>query len=142
MFYCPNVQLYHLCGKSRFVCAHIGQNRHIYPPSIYVGYILTRTPPPPFAQVDGGGCYREKFFLIFIFRFSYSISTRILFFLFFQNTFRLDVIFISILYSFDYDLGFTSSRLRFSTLIIILDSVFFDSIFRLVSALFILRFNS
>ena len=37
-----------------------------------------------------------------------------------------------VLYSFDYDLELTSSRLRFSTLIIIFDSVFFDSIFRLV----------
>ena len=27
----------------------------------------TRTPPTPIPQVDGGGCYREKFFLIFIF---------------------------------------------------------------------------
>ena len=32
----------------------------------------------------------------------------------------------------DFYVEFTSSRLRFSTLIIILDSVFFDSIFRLV----------
>ena len=55
----------------------------------------------------------------------------------------------------DFDLEFTSSRLRFSTLIIIWDSVFsilyFDQfllvifpsyLFRLVSALFILCFNS
>ena len=27
----------------------------------------TRTPPTPIPQVDGGGCYREKFFLILFF---------------------------------------------------------------------------
>ena len=48
------------------MCAHIGQNRHIYR-RVYSAYILTRTPPPPFAQVDDGGCYREKFFLILFF---------------------------------------------------------------------------
>ena len=38
-----------------------------YLPAEYIPLaFLTRT-PPPFAQVDGGGCYREKFFLIFIF---------------------------------------------------------------------------
>ena len=93
VFYCLDVQLYHLCGKRRFVCAHIGQNRDIYPPSIFRLHFRL-VPPPPFAQVDGGGCYREKFFLILFFRFSYSISTRILFFLFFQ---------ISSLYSSDFD---------------------------------------
>ena len=49
---------------------------------------------------------------------------------------------ILVLYLSDFDLEFTSSRLRFSTLIIILDSVFFASELRLVSALFILCFNS
>ena len=40
-----------------------------YLPAEYIlGYFLTRTPPPSFAQVDDGGCYREKFFLIFIFQ--------------------------------------------------------------------------
>ena len=75
------------------------------PPSIFRLHFWL-VPPPPFAQVDGGGCYREKFFLIFIFqilarihrmsglrifflfsRFSHSISTRILFFYF--SDFRL-----------------------------------------------------
>ena len=40
-----------------------------------------------------------------------------------------------VLYLSDFDLEFTSSRLRFSTLIIISDSVFFDSILRLVFTL-------
>ena len=39
-----------------------------YLPAEYIPpTFLTRTPPPPIPQVDGGGCYREKFFLIFIF---------------------------------------------------------------------------
>ena len=46
------------------MCAHIGQNRDIYPPSIFRLHFWL-VPPPPFAQVDGGGCYREKFFLFF-----------------------------------------------------------------------------
>ena len=48
------------------MCAHIGQNRHIYPPSIFRLHFRL-VPPPPFPQVDGGGCYREKFFLILFF---------------------------------------------------------------------------
>ena len=59
------------------MCAHIGQNRHIYPPSIY-GVHFDSYPLPPFAQVDGGGCYREKFFLILFFWLRFRI-------LFFQN---------------------------------------------------------
>ena len=54
----------YLCGKSRFVCAHIGQNRDIYPPSIFRLYFDSRH-PPPFPQVEDGGCYREKFFYFF-----------------------------------------------------------------------------
>ena len=46
------------------MCAHIGQNRHIYR-RVYTGYIFDSIPPPPFPQVDGGGCYRENFFLFF-----------------------------------------------------------------------------
>ena len=41
---------------------------------------LTRT-PPPFAQVDGGGCYREKFFIFFWIH--YQLVLIILRFLFF-----------------------------------------------------------
>ena len=48
------------------MCAHIGQNRDIYPPSIFRLHFWL-VPPPPFGQVDMEGCYREKFFLIFIF---------------------------------------------------------------------------
>ena len=78
------------------MCAHIGQNRDVYPPGIY-GVHLDSIPPPPFAQVDGGGCYREKFFLIFIFLiFARNLrisGLRIIFFIF-Q---------ISSLYSSDFD---------------------------------------
>ena len=65
------------------------------PPSIFRLHFWL-VPPPPFAQVDGGGCYREKFFLILFFLIrSYSqnvwIENIFLFFwlrfriLFFQN---------------------------------------------------------
>ena len=42
-----------------------------------MGYILTRTPPPPFAQVDGGGLLSRKIFFIFL--------TSFWNFIFFQN---------------------------------------------------------
>ena len=48
------------------MCAHIGQNRHIYPPSIFRLHFRL-VPPPPIPQVHRGGCYREKFFLILFF---------------------------------------------------------------------------
>ena len=67
VFCCLDVQLYHIQDKRRFVCAHIGQKRNIYPPSIFRLY-FDSIPPPPFAQVDGGGCYREKFFIFSDFR--------------------------------------------------------------------------
>ena len=73
MVYCLNVQLYHLCGKSRFVCAHIGQKRNIYPPSIFCLHFRL-VPLPLFAQVDCVGCYREKFFWFLFFWFSLVIS--------------------------------------------------------------------
>ena len=73
MFYCLNVQLYHFEIKID-LCAHTDSKIGIFNRRVYSAYILTRTPPPPFAQVDGGGCYREKFFLIFIFWFARNLS--------------------------------------------------------------------
>ena len=37
----------------------------------YIPPTFWLVPPPPFAQVDGGGCYREKFFLFFWLRFGF-----------------------------------------------------------------------
>ena len=75
-----------LLYKSRFVCAHIGQNRHIYPPSIFHIHFDSRH-PPPFAQVDGGGCYREKFFYFFLFSFGFRFDSvfRIILFNYFDS---------------------------------------------------------
>ena len=88
------------------MCAHIGQKRHIYPPSIYGVYFDSYT-LPLLRRFTVGAAIEKNFFLIFIFlifarnlrmsvlklfflffRFFYSISTRILFFLFFSD-FRL-----------------------------------------------------
>ena len=89
------------------MCAHIRQNRHIYR-RVYPAYIFDSIPPPPIPQVDGGGCYREKFFLILFFWFYLVISWMDFYvwiiFLFFSrynsilfffklSTFRLAVIF-------------------------------------------------
>ena len=138
------------------MCAHIGQNRDIYR-RVYTGYIFDSIPPPPIPQVDGGGCYREKFFFDFYFsdfarnlrmvglRIFFEFYTRYSylekFFYFFKTLLQLvkfslgipyQLLSFLVLYLSDFDLEFTSSRLRFSTLIIILDSVSFDSEFRLV----------
>ena len=44
---------------------HRAKTAHL--PAEYIPPTFWLVPPPPFAQVDGGGCYREKFFLIFYF---------------------------------------------------------------------------
>ena len=117
------------------MCAHIRQNRHIYR-RVYTGYILTRT-PSPFSAGSSWGLLSRKIFSNFIF-FWFSLVHRMfglrIIFLFFRFRYctRFIVNLILVLYLSDFDLEFTSSRLRFSTLIIILDSVFFDYIFRLV----------
>ena len=36
-----------------------------YLPAEYIPHTFWLVPPPPFAQVHRGGCYREKFFLFF-----------------------------------------------------------------------------
>ena len=95
MFYCLDVHLYHLWDKRRFVFAHIGQNRDIYPPSI-CGVHFDSYTPSPFCAGWRWGLLSRKIFSDFIFfRFSYSISTRILNFLFFSD-FRLDSCFGSV----------------------------------------------
>ena len=124
MFYCLNVQLYHLWGKSRFVCAHIGQNRDIYPPSIFRLHFWL-VPPPPIPQVHRGGCYREKFFSFLFSRFSHSISTRILFFYFFWFSFGFFDIRFSVKLVY---IRSILSRLRFLTSLLNFDSFFLVSI--------------
>ena len=123
----------------------------IFTRRVYSAYILTRTPPPPFAQVDGGGCYREKFFI-----FSESIinSFWLYFdsdFIFFVSPIRFLLVFY-FFYFFWFSFGFFDirfsvklvyirsilSRLRFLTSLLIFDS----HRFRLISALSILCFIS
>lgn len=121
VFYCLGVQLYHLCGKRRFVCAHIGQKRHIYPPSIN-RLLIDSIPPPPIPQVHRGGCYREKFFLFLFFsdfaRIHRMFGLRI-FFLFLLFDFYSYFIFLFFLFSF----GF-----RFDSVFQIILFNYFDSI--------------
>ena len=136
------------------MCAHIGQNRNIYPPSIF-RLLFDSRHPPPFAQVDGGGCYREKFFLFFWLRF------RILFFQnpnfnsisfarYSSSDFSLCIISYwfslwILIFSFtildsDYNFGFCVFRFYISTRFYSFN--FYSHQFRLVSALSILCFNS
>ena len=82
---------------------HRAKTAHL--PAEYIPPTFWLVPPPPFPQVDDGGLLSRKIFLIFIFqilarihrmsglrifflfsRFSHSISTRILFFLFFSDS--------------------------------------------------------
>ena len=130
-------------------------------------------PPPPFPQVDtGGGCYREKFFLIFIFWFSlvhrmsglklffwilHSLFLSRKIFLFFQNIastrqvftrYSLSAFIFSrfILVWLRFGVYFISLRIMASiwfSITILTSLLIFDSHrFRLISALSILRFNS
>ena len=64
MFYCLDVHLYHLCGKSRFVCAHIGQKWDIYPPSIY-GVHFDSYPLPLLRRLAVGAAIEKNFFYFF-----------------------------------------------------------------------------
>ena len=130
------------------MCAHIGQKRDIYPPSIF-RLLFDSYPLPPFAQVDGGGCYRENFFLFFWLRFGFlffSDFARIyrmfglrIFFSFILFDFYSYFIFLFFLFSFGFLFRlcfqiilfnyFDSIKVRY----LILDSIFrnihrFDSI--------------
>ena len=69
MFYCSDVQLYHLCGKRRFVCAHIGQNRHIYPPSIFRLH-FDSYPLPLLRRLTVGAAIEKNFFWFLFFWFA------------------------------------------------------------------------
>ena len=91
-----------MCSYTTFevkvdLCSHTYGKIGTFTAEYILATFSTRTPPPLFAQVHRGGCYREKFFLILFFRFSYSISTRILFFYFFRFSFWLS----NINYRFD-----------------------------------------
>ena len=73
MFYCLNVQLYHLWDKRWFVCAHIGQNRHIYPPSI-CGVHFDSYPLPLLRRLTVGAAIEKKFFWFLFFWFAHNLS--------------------------------------------------------------------
>ena len=105
------------------------------PPSIFrIHFRLV--PPPPFPQVDGGGCYREKFLFFFWF-----VIVLVWFWL---SDYRLIIsifIFLSwlVLAMRDYLLRLVWFSLDIPCLFFVM---FSSHQFRLVSALFILCFNS
>ena len=76
------------------LCAHTDSKNGIFTRRVYSAYILTRT-PSPFSAGSSWGLLSRKIF--YFFRFSYSISTRILFFYFFRFSFWLS----NINYRFD-----------------------------------------
>ena len=127
-----------------------------------MGVHFDSIPPPPFAQVDGGGCYREKFFYFFLI----PLSTRpdytsilifarnlmngflpqIIFLVLYSFDYDLDLLHIVVNYGFDYNFGFCIFRFYISTRILIFIFFIFSTRFsshqfRLVSALSILCFN-
>ena len=96
MFYCLNVQLYHLLGESRFVCAHIGQKRDIYPPSIIRGTFWLVHPLPLFRRLTVGAAIEKNFF---DFYFSDSLSCSywlLLWFSFYTRLITIWIYFISL----------------------------------------------
>ena len=121
VFCCLDVQLYHLWDKSRFVCAHIGQNRDIYPPSIFRLH-FDSYPLPLLRRLTVGAAIEKNFFYFFktllqLVKFWLSIPYQLLSFL--------------VLYSFDYDLDLLHIVENYGFDIISRFRIF-DSIFRLV----------
>ena len=130
MFYCLDVHLSTFKIKVD-LCAHTDSKNGIFTRRVYMGYILTRTPPPPFAQVDGGGCYREKFF--------YFSDCR-----FMLVDYDLDLLHVVENYGFDIISRFyiPDSKFLLVFYFFIFSTRFYSHQFRLVSALLILCFNS
>ena len=62
MFGC---ELYHLWDESRFVCAHIGQKRDIYPPSIFCLHFWL-VPPSPYSAGSSWGLLSRIIFYFFV----------------------------------------------------------------------------
>ena len=114
-----------------------------YLPAEYIPPIfLTCTPPPPIPQVDGGGCYREKFFLFLFLWFARNLSglcIENIFFIFlwlrsysdsYSILFRISVVLTHYKFSLDILLVYICSilsRLRFLTSLLIFDSYFLFS---------------
>ena len=135
------------------MCAHIGQNRDIYPPSIFRLHFDSY--PSPFSAGWRWGLLSRKFFLFFWLRF------RILFFQnpnfdslsfarYSSSNFSLCIIsywfslwiliFSFTIFDTNYNFGFcVFSILYFDSFLLV---EFYSHQFRLVSALFILRFDS
>ena len=115
-----------MCSYTTFeikvvLCAHTDSKNGIFTSRVYIGYILTRT-PSPFSAGWRWGLLSRKFFFIFSdCRFVSQISY------FTQLDFK-----ILVSTRCNISLCIFSFTFRFMASIIILDSVFFDSIFRLV----------
>ena len=107
-----------------------------YLPAEYIPHTFWLVHPPPIPQVDGGGCYREKFFI-----FSDFVIILVWFWL---SNYRLIVsIFnISIFTRFGYAWLSSSTRLISLDIPCLFFVIFSSYRFRLVSALQILRFDS
>ena len=107
-----------------------------YLPAEYIPPTFWLVPPPPFPQVDGGGCYREKFFIFFL----NPLSTR--------SNYTLIFIFFLIFARIHRMFGLRIFWILYSLFLIIKFLEYFSRVninsylFRLVSALFILCFNS
>ena len=119
------------------MCAHIGQNRHIYPPSIFHLHFDSRH-PPRFPQVHRGGCYRENFFYFLFFWFVIVLVW------FWLSDYRLIISIFNLLILTRFDYAWLSSltRLIFARYSLSVLRYVSSHQFRLVSVLQILRFDS
>ena len=60
--------------RLKSICVRTQIAKTEYLPAEYIRGTFWLVPPPPFPQVDGGGCYREKFFLILFLTFAHNLS--------------------------------------------------------------------
>ena len=87
-----------------------------YLPAEYIPPTFRLVPPPPFAQVDGGCCYREKFFWFLFFWFSLVISEVWIeiIFLFFVSPIRFLLVFY-FFYFFRFSFWLSNINYRFDS---------------------------
>ena len=91
-----------------------------YLPSEYIPLTFWLVPPPPFAQVHCGGCYRENFFIFFWIHYQHVLIILRFWFYFFVSPIRFLLVFY-FFYFFRFSFGL--SDIRFSVKLVYIRSI-------------------